>query len=65
MATAPTDQAALDIAETLQRMEQGITERDRKLAQLGAAAPLRSKGRPVEDPEHLPLFVAANEPRLI
>lgn len=39
-------------------------ERDAKLLELGAAAPLRSKGRPVEDAGHLPLFVAGNEPSL-
>jgi hypothetical protein len=52
------------LADTLQRMADGITERDRKLAELQAAAPLRSKGRAVEDVAHLPLFVAANEPPL-
>lgn len=39
-------------------------ERDRKLVELAAAAPLQSKGRAVEDAAHLPLFVAANEPTL-
>jgi hypothetical protein len=58
-------QARLDINEALERMGQRITERDRQLAQLGAAAPMRSKGRAVEDVGHLPLFVAADEPRLI
>lgn len=37
---------------------------DSTLAELRAAAPLRSKGKPVEDAGHLPLFVAANEPSL-
>lgn len=41
------------------------SERDRKLVELGARAPLQSKGKPVEDPAHLPLFVAANEPPLL
>jgi hypothetical protein len=39
-------------------------ERDRELLQLASKAPLRSKGKPVEDAGHLPLFVAGNEPRL-
>lgn len=48
----------------LERMESTIRERDRQTVQLRAAAPLRSKGRPVEDAAHLPLFVAGNEPGL-
>lgn len=59
------DQTHLELVECLQRMEQGIIERDRRLAELGARAPLRSKGCAVEDVAHLPLFVAANEPKLL
>lgn len=42
----------------------GASELQRRLARLMAAAPLRSKGKPIEDAAHLPLFVAANEPSL-
>jgi hypothetical protein len=65
MPRTDNEQNALDIADTMQRIERGITERDRKLAQLGAASPLRSKGQPVADVGHLPLFVAANEPTFL
>ena len=41
-----------------------ISDRDRQLLQLRAQAPLKSKGKPVEDPGFLPLFVAADEPGL-
>lgn len=41
-----------------------ITERERQILELGAKAPLQSKGRPVEDAGHLPLFIAADEPTL-
>jgi hypothetical protein len=41
-----------------------MNERDRQLIELRAKAPLQSKGRPVADPAHLPLFVSANEPSL-
>jgi hypothetical protein len=39
-------------------------ERNRQLVELRAKAPLRSKGKPVADAGHLPLFVAGNEPGL-
>lgn len=39
-------------------------ERDRLELELRERAPLQSKGKPVEDAGHLPLFVAANEPTL-
>lgn len=40
-------------------------ERSRQLAELRAKAPLQSKGKPVEDAGHLPLFIAGNEPSLL
>jgi hypothetical protein len=40
-------------------------DRDRAWCELRTKCPLRSKGKPVEDPAHLPLFVAADEPKLI
>lgn len=39
-------------------------EKAAQLLELRAKAPLRSKGKPVADAAHLPLFVAAAEPRL-
>jgi hypothetical protein len=50
--TRPTDQAPRD------------TARDRAWIELRAKCPKRSNGKPVEDPAHLPLFVAADEPGL-
>jgi hypothetical protein len=41
-----------------------MSERDRQELELRANAPLQSKGRPVADAGHLPLFVSANEPSL-
>jgi hypothetical protein len=41
-----------------------VAERNRQIIELAAKAPLQSKGRPVADVGHLPLFVAANEPEL-
>lgn len=38
---------------------------DQARLELQAKAPMRSKGKPIEDAAHLPLFIAANEPRLI
>lgn len=40
------------------------TDTERQRLSLAASAPLQSKGKPVEDAAHLPLFVAANEPGL-
>lgn len=45
--------------------ERPLTDTERQWIGLRAKAPLQSKGKPVEDPSHLPLFVAANEPTLI
>lgn len=53
-----------EAADILARMEARILERDRERVALAAKAPLRSKGRAVEDAAHLPLFVAASEPSL-
>lgn len=39
-------------------------ERDRQVVELGASAPLQSKGKPVKDAGELPLFIAGNEPTL-
>lgn len=44
--------------------ERRPSERDRQLLELGAAAPLQSKGKAVADAGALPLFIAANEPTL-
>lgn len=48
---------------------EAITERDRQLVALKLASPLRAQpGAVIRDQqphEHLPLFIAANEPRLI
>jgi hypothetical protein len=52
-------------AEILRRQAPSpCSERERLELELRAAAPLQSKGRPVADADHLPLFVAANEPTL-
>lgn len=63
--TRPDQQPALEMDECLRGLERAIIERDRRLAQLAASSPLRSKGRAVEDVNHLPLFVAANEPTFL
>ncbi len=39
-------------------------ERSRQELELRARAPLQSKGKPIEDAAHLPLFIASNEPEL-
>lgn len=40
------------------------SERERQFLELRAKAPLQSKGKPVADAGHLPLFVSADEPSL-
>lgn len=54
----------LDAERAMRLNKRPMTDTDRQRAKLGAAAPLQSKGKPVEDHNHLPLFVAANEPEL-
>lgn len=46
------------------REQAAQASRNSELVALRAKAPLQSKGRPVEDAGHLPLFVAADEPGL-
>lgn len=41
-----------------------LAELRRHKIELAAAAPLRSKGKPVHDAGELPLFIAGNEPEL-
>lgn len=53
------------IPHTDQAPQPRDTARDRAWMEIRAKSSLRSKGKPVEDVNECPLFVAANEPPLL